>query len=229
MSSVKKFFDHARELKERQRIREKKYEEKMKQPQYEIIETLSKQERDYIDRILYTYLNDEDVDSIMWFIDSLNEDQTDYILSKRNTYSPQVQQAIHQMFDPSDYVRCATNKKLRYIDDYEMFKLKEQFYEKFDDHLTTVWNDYKTKNNLSRPLTEIDEELTMLTIELDKCKTDLKNYPQKFVPRNVVRPVDQKYENLKKAIGDLENEIQLKTEQIKTLDNQWDEKNKYGF
>jgi hypothetical protein len=229
MSTVKKFFDHTREVKERNRVRTIQQEEKRKEKELEVIEVVPKSRREHIDDVLYNRIQDENLDVIKWFITQLNQDEIDFILKKRESYSLQLQHAIHELFDPVNFVRCSKNKRVTEIDDYQLFKIQNQVYEDYEKILESNWNEYKLTHSLSRPLLDIDTELTELNVNLEKHKTELKNYPQKYVPRNAVRPVDQKLENLKVFIQKLENEIKSKTEEIKTLDKQWNdyEKRKY--
>jgi len=223
MATIKNFFNHLREVKEHNRIRAIQIEEKRKEKELEFIEIVPKSRRMLIDETLYDRMPDEDVEDIKWFINKLNQDELDFVLRKRDSYSTQVQIAIHELFDPVDFVRCCKDKQTKEIDDYQLFKIQNQLYENYEKNLESNWNEYKLKNGLSRPLLDVDTELTELNVNLERYKTELKNYPQKYVPRNVVRPVDSKLENLKLLIQKIENEIKSKSEEIKTLDKHWND------
>lgn len=231
MSGIKKFFVHLRQVKERNRILTIQREEKQKEKELEIIEVVPKSQREKLDDVLYNRVHNEDLDTIKWVIKQLNLDELEFMLRKRDSYSVHIQEAIHELFDPVDFVRCCKDKQAKDIDDYQLFKMQNQMYEEYEKTLEIQWNEHKLNNGLSRPLLDIDTELTELNVNLENYKTQLKNYPQKYVPRNVVRPVDSKLENLKALIQKIENEISSKSEQIKALDKRWNdyEKRKYEF
>ncbi len=231
MSSIKQFFNHLREVKERNRILAIERQQKIIEKELEIVEVVPKIRRMYIDDTLFNVVQDDDVEEIKWFILQLNDDETEYMLRKRYSYSTNVQTAIREIFDPPEFIHCCAIKKYKELDEDEYYKLETQFYDQYEKILESDWNEHKLKNGLSRPLLDIDTELTELNVTLERHKNDLKNYPQKYVPRNVVRPVDPKLENLKALIQKVENEIKLKSDEIKILDKRWNEyyKRQYEF
>jgi hypothetical protein len=229
MSLVKQYFNRLREVKERNRILAIERQQKIIEKELEIVEVVSKVRRMYIDDTLFNVIQDDDVEEIKWFILQLNDDETEYMLRKRHSYSANVQTAIREIFDPPEFIRCCAVKKYKELNEDEYYKLETQFYNDYDKLLESEWNEYKLKNGLSRPLLDLDTELTELNMTLEKHKNDVKNYPQKYVPRNVVRPVDPKLENLKALVQKVENEIKLKTDQIRELDKRWNEQQKRQY
>ncbi len=229
MSSVKQFFNHLREVKERNRILAIERQHKIIEKELEIVEVVPKSRRMYIDDTLYNVILNDDVEEIKWFILQLNDDEIDFMLRKRYSYSTNIQTAIREIFDPPEIINCCAIKKYKDLNEDEYYKLEVRFYEEYNKQLESDWNEHKLKNGLSRPLLDIDTELTELNITIEKHKNDLKNYPQKYVPRHVTRPVDAKLENLKSLIQKIENEIKLKTEEIRVLDKRWNDNEKREF
>jgi hypothetical protein len=217
MSAVKKFFDEERARK--QRVREmRKAKVQPIEPVYLVDQ--AKLDRAYNDIMNWNMNYPED---LMWYYESLDQEEYEYIMQRSAQFPPDVQQTLWGLpilkFGGSSKLKVVDFTDKMYLDE----KAKEQ--QKFEQR---VESEMATRTIPSRPLDDLDESLeklrTRLKNEEEQLEKLMKGPTKKYVPPSMKKQVmlaDPEVQKMQATIEKTKNEISIYEKYIVDADNGW--------
>jgi hypothetical protein len=238
MSAIKKFFNHAREVEQRQiewenkRIAKlekiKEEEEKPKTYEEEFIECDNLLRRDW-------FLDEQ---SILELIQELPDSAFYKIIDNAHIYSKTIQEILYRFKVPSYIDKLKL--QVREIDDDEMYELDMQREAKQKEQFDNVWKIFKAEMGLTRPEGDVDtkynelfEKVKEVTKKLEEEKvkpTPKKAYVAPHLRGKETQVVNVEIEKIQNELRNLENEIKKVKIEIDNEEQKWeDERKQYHY
>lgn len=234
MSAIKNFFNHAREIEQRRKEWESKYNVEIEEfePIPDVVYNCEKEVLE-CDTLLRRdwFIDDEDV---LELIKDLSDPAFFKILERLDTYSSRIQTVLYD-FRSKTYMD-KFKLKIRNIDDDELYNRFIEREIQLNKKLDSLWEQYKLDHGLNRPDGELDDNYNELYNKLKEVKKKLeeeKNKPvapvkQSYVPpsmRDKVQPkkptISIEVEKLQNEVARIENEIRKVKNQIEEEEHKW--------
>lgn len=239
MSTVKKLFDHNREVARLRKERAIARQRKLEKPVEIVVDTtyednLLKEELNYLNQLLYRdwFLDNSDIIDIL---ENASERAYNSVIENLKTYPERVQHVIIDKYVPQKL----TNLIIRELTDDDMNQRYDQADKDYENQLETAWQKEIKESGISRPDGDLEDALEEKTEELSSQKKLLEQEKNKkqlgmYVPpsmrhlKKIENPVVTK---LEETIKKLENEIVKLKKQIQQEEKSWyaERKSEFAF
>ena len=158
---------------------------------------------------------------------TVSDDIWQQIKDNATQYCPRIQKLIHQV-QTTEWETTPTII-VRELGDEEWMRMEIEKQKAFKSNCDKEWNVYKTKHNLSAPLSELDQQKTELieTIELTKKTLEgvMLKQSKKYLPptqRKTDPPKNKEEVDLISKIGFMKNELKNIEDRIVKEHNDWE-------
>lgn len=240
MSAIKNFFNHAREVEQRRKELENKFDIEIEEFETipDVITNCEKEvsECDFLLRRDW-FVDDEDVIEL---INSLSDPAFFKIVERLDSYSSRIQSVLYYL-QPKPYMD-KFKLKIREITDDDLYNMYVENEKNTKEKLDLLWNKFKIEQGLSRPESELDDKHTELYEKLNETKKKLEDESKKSAPvqsyvppsmRNKVQPkpiITMEMEKLQNQVAKIENEINKLKIQIQEEEHKWEnDRKEYHF
>jgi len=217
MSAIKKFFQEERERKERIRQMRK---EKMQPIEPVYVVDQAKLDNAYNDIMNWNMNYPED---LMWYYESLDQEEYEYILQKKSDFPADVQQALWGL----PVFKLGGSSKLKVVDFTDEMYLSEKAKEQ-QEFNKRVETEMANRTIPPRPMDNLDESLAKFRARLkdeeEKLEALMKGPTKKYVApsmRKQVMLADPEVQNMQAKIERTKNEISVYEKYIVDAENGW--------